>query len=194
MCGAQSIENSVAKYASRNNFRKTYGWENKQQYHHFLKKRFKYYDQELTCAANCNMVSEIAFIPCLTYIKHSLITFRLCPDKTQLNASYKKAPVCVCEFYMCKVNSVWVCERPLWCSSRRDNDGFPHHGEVNWQTVSLGESIPYARLYTQNTHTNHIPSTDRLIAMTSRCPCTHAYNTHNDIHTHDKRMCPCGDG
>jgi len=36
----------------------------------------------------------------------------------------------------------------------RDNDGFSHHGEVNCQTITLGESMPYARLCTQNSHTN----------------------------------------
>lgn len=50
----------------------------------------------------------------------------------------------------------------------------PINREVNWQTVPLGESILYARLHTQNTHTNHIQCTDMFITMTSRCPHTHA--------------------
>lgn len=118
------------------------------------------------------------------HLYHILTTFRLYPDKKHFNASYKKAPMHVWVLYVQGQQSVWECGRPLQCSSRRDNDGFPHHVEVNWQTVPLGESIPYARLYTQNTQTNHIQSTNRLIAMTSRCACTHTCNTHNNIHLH----------
>lgn len=60
------------------------------------------------------------------------------------------------------------------------------------KTVPMAASIPYARLYTQHTHTNHTGSADRLIAMTSRCPYTQAYK--QQTHTHSKPICPCGDG
>lgn len=79
---------------------------------------------------------------------------------------------------------VCVGGRPLQRSSCRDNDGFPHHGRVKWQTVPLGEMMPYARLCTQNIHTNQIKSRDMFSTITFRCPHMHA-------HAHRKTIDPC---